>query len=467
MNIDIVREERQLEGVDKWVKAGCFGTLYYATGVGKTYTALLTIDRIEKTKTPIYLISVPSEEIAKQWNRQLEERYTKATLARIIVRTAQQLLLDGVVYEVDMFIVDEGHEYATEERIRIINGELVRYKALLVLTASADDKNYGKIARYAPVIDTITETEAKDKGFIAEFIEYNLGLSLSAKEQESYDKMSEIITENMLIFNKDIRLAQLCISGGVDTRTGITYSAPNWAKGLAVKHGWHDKMNLHNDEEAEIDEKWNPRVIMTSAIRLMNMVRNRRDLLIGCEAKIKTTIQLIKKYNKQKTIVFSESTVFADIIYREVVDKVKAVVYHSNLKTIIRPSDKSGKPIKIGKTRLKREAVEAISSGKANTIITSKALDKAFNVVDLRVGITASGTQNTTQYKQRGGRVKRKELDIFDDCTVLLINLYIKDTQDEKWLRSRQAGIIHTIIDVDSIDQITYKPPINKEYEIE
>ena len=88
--------------------------------------------------------------------------------------------------------------------------------------------------------------------------------------------------------------------------------------------------------------------------------------------------------------------------------------------------------------------------------------------MDLRLGITSSGTSNPTQYKQRGGRVKRKETEqIFADCTVLLVNLYIINTQDEKWLLNRQSKAVHSIINVTSIDQITYTPPSNVEYSID
>lgn len=455
MNIDKIREERQLEGVEKWIKARCAGTLFYATGVGKTYTALLAIDRVERTRKPMYLLTVSSAEVATQWIRQLEARYTKEMLKRVIVRTAQQLLLDNLVYEVDVFIVDEVHEYSSEERFRIINGDLVRYKAILALTASADDKNFRKILQFAPIIDTITEAEAKEKGFIAEFVEYNIGLSLTADERVKYEAHSALIAEYMPLFNNSLSLAQFCISGGEDPKTSMYYAGSNWSMGVAYKRGWREGN----------DEALSPNDIGRTAVRLMKSVRMRKDLLTTCESKVKTTIDIIKKFKNVKMIVFSESTAFADTVYDEVVKTEKAVIYHSNLQTIIRPSPKTGLPIKIGKVRLKREAVEAIRSGKARVVITSKALDKGFDVVDLRMSVTASGTQNPTQYKQRGGRVKRKEINIFDDCTVLLVNLYIKDTQDEKWLKSRQSKIIHSIIDVNSIDEITYTPPANVEYE--
>ena len=218
----------------------------------------------------------------------------------------------------------------------------------------------------------------------------------------------------------------------------------------------------------QINDLWNPTKIVGYAKKLLNAIRDRKSLLQTCQSKYEATKKLVDKFDKVKTIIFSESTDFADNVAKLLETKHKVVVYHSNIKTVIKPSPKTGKPIKVGKTRLKREATESIRNGKARIIVTAKSLDKGFDVVDLRFGITASGTQNPTQYKQRGGRVKRKETEqIFSDCTVLLVNLYIINTQDEKWLKNRQMNAVHSIINVSSIDDISYTPPSNIEFSMD
>lgn len=461
MTVDEIRKERQLKGIQLWIDAKCKGTLNYATGVGKTYTTILMIQRVEKKRNPLYLIVVTSVEIKKQWEKQISDLY-KNIQARILIETVQTLINKDLKYQIDILVVDEAHEFATEERLKVLDGTLVEYKAILCLTASADDKRFKAIVPYAPVIDTITEGEARASGFIADFIEYNVTVPLTAKEKLAYDAYTDVISTELPKFNNNLSLAQFCLTGGTDTRTGLYYSAVNWAKGLAIKKGWADNLNLSFETHQQVNNLWHPNKIIGYAVRLMEAIRFRKNLLSNCTAKINTTVSLLKKFDKVKTIVFSESTGFADKVYR-VYNSDKAVVYHSNLKTVIAPSLKTGKPIKKGKDRLKKEAVEAIKSGKARVIITSKALDRGFDVPDIRLGITASGTQNPTQYKQRGGRVKRKEVNVFDDCTVLLINLYVKNTQDEKWLKTRQQGINHKIIEVSEIGEILYTPPINED----
>ena len=341
---------------------------------------------------------------------------------------------------------------------------LVKYKALLCLTASADDKNYWRIKPYAPIVDTITEDEARDKGFIEELREYNLGLLLTADETKAYKRWSDTIKEELPKFNNDLNLANRCISGGYDEKSRVYYSGSNWCYGVAVKKNWNPNMNIAVESNRVINEEWNPAKVARYASRLMYAVRARKDVLNFAASKITATTLLLDKFDDVKTIVFSEATIFADRVFDAIKDYHKAVIYHSNLKTIIQPSIKTGKPIKVGVGRRKKQAIEDIRSGRARVIVTSKALDKGFDVADLRMGITASGTQNTTQYTQRGGRLKRKELDIFDDTTVLMINLYIKNTQDEKWLLSRQKNATHKIVTISAIDEIDFIPRANKEF---
>lgn len=468
MNIDKVREERQLQGVEIWIKEGCRGTLYYATGVGKTYTAMLAIQRIEKTRKPIYLITVPSVEIKNQWERKLPNMFNKTTLSRIIVESAQTILSRDNKYEDVILIVDESHEFATEERIKILDGTLVDYKALLCLTASGDDKRYKIIKQFAPIVDIITEEEAIEKGFIEEFVEFNIALSLTANEQQHYVHHTNIISDILPKFDNRLDLAQRCINGGTDPKSGIYYAASNWAYGLAVKKGWSEHLDLRFEEHQEINNLWHPNKIIGYATKLLKAVRNRKDLLNTAESKYLVSRELLLKFNNVKSIVFSESTEFADNLYESIKNTEPVTIYHSKLKTKIVPSSKTGKPIKIGMVKMKKQAIEDINNGKARSIITSKALDKGFDVPDLRLGITTSGSSNPTQYKQRGGRIKRKEVSIFgEDSTVLLINLYIKNTQDEKWLKTRQKNIVHKIYEVTSVEEITFKPKPNAEYIID
>lgn len=466
MQIDEKKLARQQLGVIRFKDNNFVGIFDWHTGVGKTFGAELVIKYIEKyIENGTYVIAVPSDALLKQWQAKLNQSLPKYLLQRIIIKTLYTLISESITYECGTLIVDEIHEFYTEDRQKILDRKsIVKCKRILGLTASTDDKNFKHILKYLPIVDIITKEEAEEQGFVASFVEYNLGLNLNEKELEHYQNFSITVSELMPKFNKDISLAQKVIAGGKDNY-GKFWAGAGWAYSIARKNGWLRTLDISIPENKEIDDNWNPNIIINQARQLMTAVRVRREILFNCVSKYNTTLEIAKKFNQVKTIVFSESIEFADNIGKILNDNNQpTVVYHSKLKTIITTSPKSGKFLKIGPVRLKRLAIESINNGQARILATTKALDRGLDVQDLRCSVTTSGTQNPTQYKQRNNRSTRKEYGIFGDMPVLLINLYIKDTQDEKWLKARQINNTHIPIEVTSVNDINYYPPANKEF---
>jgi superfamily II DNA or RNA helicase len=70
-------------------------------------------------------------------------------------------------------------------------------------------------------------------------------------------------------------------------------------------------------------------------------------------------------------------------------------------------------------------------------------------VKGIDLAIISSGTSSTRQDLQRTGRAIRYQ----EGKTAVIINIYIKDTQDERWLRARQKKSTN-IIHVNSIQEI-------------
>lgn len=476
MEIDKKKLERQVLGVNKFLNSSVYGshkdgvgTLYYGTGVGKTYTAFLIRDALlAKNENLHTVIIVPSENLLNQWNERLNEHYYKKDLISVEVYTAHYLVENNLRIHTDFLIVDELHEFYTDKRYELIDKTYIQYDYLLGLTATFyDSKNrHKRMETLCPIIDTISEQEAIEQGYISNYIEYNLGLTLDEVEQTNYDSFTEVISKNMPKFNGDLSLATKCLSGGM--HNGQHYTGIQICSGWATHKGWRRNLNLNDIKDAEIDALWNPGKVMGYAKELMNAIRARKTLLYNSKSKVKATVELIQKYDKLKTIVFSQSTSFADLIGKHCNEAEKgcAVVYHSQLATQMLPSPSTNKLIKFGKVRLKRRALEKLRDGSSRAIITASSLDKGFDVEDIRLGITASGTQNFTQYIQRSGRVKRKE--IFNpNVIVLIINLYIKDSKDYHWLIKRQSKSNSLIHWVNSVDEITFNPIPNDVFTID
>lgn len=476
--VDEKKLERQQLGVHRWLNSSQYnstkdrlGAFDYFTGVGKTFTAIIAINKLKDIELNSFhtTIIVPSEALYKQWLEVLGKHFNKKELNLIDVYTFNYIIENKLIINTDLLILDELHEFYTDERFKIVDKTYIRYRWLLGLTATYKDskRRYKKMIDYCPVIDTITEQEALREGFISRYIEYNLGLSLTEDERILYDSYTKIISETMPKFGRmGLDLATKCLSGGKHSN-GVKYPAKHFVFGWAKHNGWSNNLNMLNPTDIQINELWHPNKIFGYAVKLMNSIRARTNLLYDTEEKLKTTVELVNKFNQVKIIVFSQSTNFADKVgIHTNLDKLNTVVYHSKLSSQMMPSEKTGKLIKYGPVRLKKRAIEHLKTGKARVISTASSLDTGFDVEDLRMAIIASGTQNFTQHKQRGGRVKRKEM-LNPDVVVLLVNLYIKGTKDEDWLRKRQSESKHTIHWVDSIDEVTYSPTPNNEFKLE
>jgi len=454
MKINEGKLVRQLEGVEKWQhskrygspKSGC-GTLQYPTGMGKTYTTMLIINKfidiIDNYDLDKYdyiaHITVPSEELFKQWNEEIKLHIKEEYHEKIEVRIINTVVGQLGRFKAILNVCDEVHKYYTEERFKAVDGTIIEYDYLLCLTATPIDPDgrHEQLYKICPIIDYVDEDLAIEKGWISKFVEYNLGIELSEDERSRYNKLSETITMFLDKFgSKGLRLAQKCLGGGKD-EGGTFYTAYQWCQGWAAENGFNPNIPGFHD--------YHPKAIMSD------------------------------KFKDLKTICFSQSTDFAtklgDAINEHYKDECTnkdlfgntdsevCVTYHTQLKTRKLPSPKTGKLIKFGKGRLKTRAIERIKSGASRIISSARSLDEGFDVKDIRFAITTSGTQNPTQYKQRGGRVKR--IEVYDeDITVLLVNVYFKNTIDESSLRYRQKDATHDIIKVESIDDIHYIPPV-------
>jgi len=463
IQIDPIRLARQNEALDKWEANDYNGIADHYPGVGKTFLAILAIERFEKRFKSTYVISVPNDIILKQWLNVINS-FPIHLKQRIIIKTKGQLLSENLTYkDVGLFIVDEIHEYTTETALTLLDKSIIQYKAFLGLTGTTNHINFKNVLKYHKIFDVISEYEAKSKGFIAEMLEYNLGLELVGKELTTYENLSNLINQLMPLFDSNLKKAEYICYGGINPRDGQRYQGGQWAMTLAIQKGWSKNLDINIPEHKEIDNKYNPSSFISNANLLLQVVNRRKKLLAEVSIKEQAVVKLLKKFNNTKSIVFSESTKFADrigLLLNE--NNIKTAVFHSKLKPVMKPG-KTGKLIKFGAIRLKKEALEGLKNGSITVLSTTKALDKGLNIPDLRFSIIASGTSSIDQETQRKARTGRKENN--NDDPVLNVNLYIKNTQDEVWLRKRQENNNTSPIYVDNIEDISYRPQPNFTYE--
>lgn len=458
MKIDERKLARQLGIIQDWVIAGAVGTVEAATGFGKSYLAILAIKKMfVKDTNRTAIVVVPTIPLKAQWEEELTKHGIHKNVRVYVINT---IALQGLTLETDMLVLDEIHRYASDEFMKLF--DLIKYQWILGLTATLNrlDGRHEFLEKKAPIIATVTQEEAKLSGYISQFKEYNLGIELNVKDRATLDHLNQEFHRYFAQFGHDFKLAMSCT-----TKVGAEAYAQ--ANGLEAKRVamWANRFNYY--------------------------MRQRKEFLYKATCKKEVAIQILEKFSL-KTVTFSESTDFADALTQHLGQS--AVCYHSKLATqvleqgrVIAIAEKVDKKMlfkllsdgnyytyqelkkkhpkckKRGSKELKRIAIEDFCNGlNAVTIInTAKALDQGFNVEDIELAIITSSTTNPTQHIQRVGRAVRKF--IYADGTIkipIVVNIYIANSQDEKWLKSRQLDpktgkpLNPDVIWINSIDKI-------------
>jgi superfamily II DNA or RNA helicase len=405
--LDKHKLKRQEEGADKWKAAGGEGTLEYPTGLGKTFVAINIIMTKMSLKNPNrrYLVVVPKIELKRQWEGLIED----AKIPNCSVEVINTIIQDGAEINCDLLVLDEIHRYASDEFRKVFT--LVDYKHILGLTATLQrmDGKHLYISKYCSIVDSISAEEARKNGWTSDYKEYAISVQMTPDERIAYNKVHGQFYHYFSKFGQDFDLAMSCAT---DKNKALT---------LAFNRGWDHSLGKNHP--------WSPQQIQYYATMFLRAMQIRKGYLYNLKSKkavVKDIISL-QPY-PVKTIVFSESTFFADALTDEIPG---SVAYHSNIKkAVIRGKKVSG-------AERKRRAIKKFKSGKSKVISTAKALDEGFDVPDIEMAIVAAYTSNPTQKIQRRGRaVRRWTFADGSEKVPKIVYLYTEGTQEEKWLKN-------------------------------
>lgn len=383
MKIDQRRLERQKAVISKWTKAGRKGTLEAVTGFGKTFVALLILQELnEKLPTGNALVVVPTQNLKTQWENEIERLYITNTKVMVINSAVK------MNHSCDLLILDEIHNYMSEVFSSIFGCTEYRYILGLTATLNKDDHRYHIIEKAAPIFETVGLAEAVRNSYVSQFQVFNLGLRMSEDEEKKYKEITDAYYKHFAIFNNRFNSAMRCMQDYQYLQV--------FTRNLA---GW-DEQQVLNSARA-----WS---------RAMNA---RKQLIYKSATKTAAAKRLIEIFDVP-TITFSESVAFANDLNKQT--QPWGEVYTSKMSKYARQNvlDSFARP-----------------SSDTRVIHTARALDEGFDVKGIELAIVCSGTSTPRQDLQRTGRAIRFK----EGKTGVIINLYLKDTQDEKWLKKRQT----------------------------
>lgn len=149
-----------------------------------------------------------------------------------------------------------------------------------------------------------------------------------------------------------------------------------------------------------------------------NTIKKRKSILDDAVGKLTCTKKILTYFPNSNGIIFSESIIQAGKLIE---NNEKAIAYHSKLK----------KPERI-------RAINRLNDKRTKTqyISAVKALNEGLSIDSIEFAIITAGNSKVKDMIQRIGRSCR----FVENKQAIVFRLYVKDTQEEKWVRKSQLG---------------------------
>lgn len=478
MQLDQKKYDRQRLCFSRWIDGGCNGVLEAVTGFGKTMVAIMAIqDMNSRHHDRNTIVIVPHTKLKEDWTGYFEEEKGVKTWipghieihalknVRVFVVNTYIKYKDWVT---DLLILDEVHHYASYDSLffsTVLDITKRRFLMGLSATLSIREKDFLKDKGNMTVFDVIGDMEAERDGYISQSITYNLAVKLTSIDQKFNDDINQSFRYYFAKFDHQFELVKACnMPFGVQSYVRLTNgtslgrkTSQEWRKYLATKNGWN----------GDPVHPWSPDNISKYAAQAMMIMKKRKDHWQNLPSKIDIVDKIVKKFGL-KTLIFSQSAAFADKITAKIGNSCMS--YHTKLQTVaikdgclnVYPKNgieskalrKDGYTV-LGKTVLLRQALTEFSKvdGHVKNLSTVMALDEGFDDSTVECILMVAYHSTKRQNTQREGRGKRTDYNNLEKKT-LIINLYVKGTQEEKWLKTKQKekkGIVRWVESIEDI----------------
>ncbi len=394
--LNFINEEKsklQNEHLKAWKSKGYKGTSIAATGLGKTRIGVLAIADTFKDINAKALVIVPTENLRdNEWINEFKKWGHESYLDRIEFQCIQSAY-KSIGGHWDIVIVDEVHTTLSLEYRKFYENNT--WDKIYCFTATLPETPEYRVYLddIAPIVKTTNLNQAKNLGLVSPYVVYNLGVSFTPEEALEYNRIDKIFKE--------------CTA-----ELGGSFVAFKNA-GRLLKSNDTDKKK--------------------TAIIFYKMMNLRKQLCYNAFNKLLTVKKLTDKFADRKTLIFSESIDFAEQI-QTVVGSGSCSIFHS----------KMSKPVR-------KSTLEDFGNATGIRVLSSvKALNAGLNVPDCSLGICCAGSSKALDNIQRTGRTLRK----VDGKQAIYINLYVKGSQEVKWVRTRTKGD-HSVKWVDSIGDVS------------
>jgi superfamily II DNA or RNA helicase len=342
----------QTEALDTWWKAGGRGVVVLPTGTGKTFLAVLAIQKAERPA----IVVTPTIDLLNQWYGELLVAFDVPIgliggghyeIHDLTVTTydSAYIHLDRWGNRFGLLVFDECHHLPGPTYLYSAAGSLAPFRLGLTATPERTD---GQEALLESLIGPqVYRREIKELAgnYLAEYRAERLYVELSADEEARYRQARE------------------------------QYRNFVEEKGIAMggAHGW----------QRFIQETCRSR----EGRAAFQAYREQRRLSLAAPAKLQVLERLLNRHHLDRVLIFTHDNATVYQIARSFL--VPAITHQT-------------------KAKERRGILERFHSGEYSVVVTSRVLNEGVDVPAANVGIVLSGTGTVREHVQRLGRLLRK-----------------------------------------------------------
>ena len=371
-----VKDEEQRKAINAWANNKFTGSIIAGTGFGKSRCGVIAVGKSLDTNTDAKgLVLVPTNQLQEQFKEEFIKWGYEHILDRVdILCYASAYKIENEHYHV--VVCDEIHLGLSPEYRKFFENNT--WDRLLCMTATLPEEfEYKEILfGLAPTVYKISLDKCVELGLVSPYQIICIPVELTTVEEQEYKKAN-----NTFVY------AKYCLG---------QFDAFDRAKHI-MGSGKHTASNADK----------------AAAAQFYRSIRARKAVVDHADNKIAWLQKIVIKNIGEKILVFGGSNEFTNRLADAT--ETFSSIYHS------------------GRTKKQKEkALADFRSGDKPVLCSTKALNQGFDVADATMAVICGLTSKALTMIQRVGRIIRYQEDKIGKIYVL----YVKDSQEEKWLKS-------------------------------
>jgi len=394
-DLNELKDKQQKKALNHWAMNSFHGSIIAGTGFGKSRCGVIavgeTIKRLKDSEENVEnreitgLVLVPTTQLKDQFKEEFIKWGYEDCLDTVDFMCYQSAYkMIGKHY--DVVICDEIHLGLSPEYRKFFDNNI--FDRLLCMTATLPEEYEYKelLLEIAPIVFEITLDECVDLGLVSPYNIICRPIDLTFDERTSYKKVN-----NRFVY---------------------------WKSQLGNFDAWENAKLIMQDLSASPQEK-------KAATQFYRCIRERKKIIDFASNKIDAFRDLVFANPTKRILAFGGANEFTDMLSDSVIPLAQS--YHS----------KRSK-------KQKDAALDNFRTGKINVLCSTKALNQGFDVPDANMGIICGITSKSLSMIQRVGRLIRFQ----EGKTGEVIVLYVRDSQEEKWIKSATKNLKNVTFEI-------------------